>query len=468
MAEPDPGPPGVAVDPRYLRRRRLLVTGAAVLALAAVLSVLAITRPPPLRDEPGAFGDDLSEVMGLIQAENQRVLREHPGDVVTLAHLLPLTGDYSDIAMTREAVRHSLEGAYLAQRWRNRQQKTAPYVRLLVGDLGPDTWAATVRAVRQERILAVTGLGASTRVTTRAIEELSADPPMPAVAAVITSDELQGKPGLTRVAPLNSAEAAGGVWKAGRLDPGYKAVIVDDKHATDSYSQTLGRSYQRLIEPAKLIDKLSFDSSAKAAGTVIGKVAEAICDSAATTVFYTGRANELPLLLSKLAQVRRCETRDLAVISGDDIAQMNPGRQDMNWSDNGGHVALYYTAMANPSLGKPALPALQDRFKSDRPDSFYTVFRNESLEDSEAIMHHDAVTVAIAAIDEFAANEPNSGWRRIGPDSVVSMLRSGTIKVEGASGPIALGENGNPIRKGFPILRLLPSGISTNPEWYPG
>ncbi|MBB5776964.1 hypothetical protein [Nonomuraea jabiensis] len=460
--------------PAYVRRRRRRWTalGALVAVLVATGLTFALRAPSRLTDASDAFDPSLADIMERIHAENDNVIAKHPGEYVTILLLLPMSGDVTETGMGFDTIRHALQGSHLAQLWRNREQSAAPYIRLLVGNISSDAWEDTVTdlegRVRSERILAVTGLGNSVEATRRVIDRLSKSK-IAMVAAVITSDELQRHEALVRMAPLNSDEAAALVRFAGQAVPALKPVVVMDTKPGDSYSRTLGEAYDKTL--ARVVDAkrrgrpLTFDSTVNASSTVIGNIADTICGSDANAVFYAGRARGLPALLRGLSLSRPCAQRDISVFAGDDTSEQAHLVQSPIWEDNGGRIRLYYTALAHSANvtdhGSRVLPAIKARFGNGDEKGYVRLFPTESLDDGHAIMHHDAVYVAIKAIDRYAKDD----LARLGPQEVAAMLRSGTIDVQGAGGDITIDRDGNPLRREIPVLRLTPYGATVFAAW---
>ncbi|MEV4019185.1 hypothetical protein AB0J35_52755 [Nonomuraea angiospora] len=452
------------------RRRSIVIVGLVVVLVAAGLFYV-FRAPSRLTDAGDAFDPSLADIMERIHAENDNVIAKHPGDYATIVVLLPMSGEVAKTGLGLDSIRHALQGSHLAQLWRNREQAAAPYIRLLVGDTS-DEWEDTVAdledRVQSERILAVTGLGASVEVTKRVIDRLSKDN-IAMVAAVITSDELQRYQALVRVASLNSDQAEALVRFARRAVPALKPVVVMDTNSGDSYSRTLSEAYDRTLTRAlgakSRGQALTFDSTANAASTVIGNIADTICGSDANAVFYAGRAQGLPALLRGLSLSRPCVQRDISVFAGDDTSEQAHLVKSPIWEDNGGKIRLYYTALAHSANvtdhGSRVLPAIKARFGNGDEKGYVRMFPTESLDDGHAIMHHDAVYVAIKAIDRYAKDD----LAKLGPQEVAAMLRSGTIDVQGAGGDITIDRDGNPLRREIPVLRLTPYGATVFAAW---
>ncbi|MGH3428453.1 MAG: hypothetical protein ACRDQZ_12945, partial [Mycobacteriales bacterium] len=86
-------------------------------------------------------------------------------------------------------------------------------------------------------------------------------------------------------------------------------------------------------------------------------------------------------------------------------------------------------------------------------------FKDANLDDGDVMVSYDAVNVAITATkaDPLATTEPNTV-----ADFLVAIHCQ--HYVPGASGPIALGPDGNPIDKAMPILQLHADGTVTQKD----
>ncbi|TDC01087.1 hypothetical protein E1267_32905 [Nonomuraea longispora] len=442
-----------------------------VLALMAAGMHNVLSSPPKLTDAADTFDRSLADIMERIRAENAKVMAGHPDAYATIVALLPMSGDAAETGLGLDSIRHALQGAHLAQLWRNADPSAAPYIRLLVGSITSDEWEDTVeeleRRVESERITGVIGLGNSVDATKRVIGRLS-QTKIAMVAAVITSDELQGHEALVRVAPLNSDQAEAAVRFAERAVPALKPVTVTDTNSRDSYSKSLSESFENTLASVVVAKHrsrpLTFDSSVKSAGTVIGNIADKICDSDANTVFYAARSRHLPTLLQGLSRSRPCVERGMTVIAGDDASEISKPVKDPRWADSGGKIRLYRTALAHgANVSDPdsrVLDAIKARFGAKDTKGYARLFGAEPLDDGHAIMHHDALYLTIKAIDRYARD-----LDELGPEEVAAMLRSGTVSVDGASGRIEIGHDGNSLRREVPILRLDPYGNTSFAQW---
>ncbi|GHE41609.1 hypothetical protein GCM10017673_49900 [Streptosporangium violaceochromogenes] len=445
-------------------------------ALAAVALgsgiVVVFRAPARVTDGSGDHPAGISPIMELIRQENERV-RGQAMPYVSVAVMLPLRqapGRRSE----GTAIRHALQGAYLAQYWSNHieGEASAPNVQLLVADSsgGEDAWKATVRELKelasgQEHLVAVTGLGSSLTETAETIDDL-ATAKIAMVGAVMTSDKLQGKATLVRVAPPNSAQARAIThFLASR--GAVHAVMVQDTTEGTSYPATLATSFASAFKEVvaskregNLLERsaLTYSSALDSADTVLAQMPEQICARGANVIFYAGLWRNLPPFLSALTE-RRCLNRKITVVTGDDASHLiDPLHPERLWDDAQANLEVYYTALAHPGAWddrsgavQPAVAALFQRGK----DSFATRFPEESLDDGQAIMHHDAMLTAVKAVDIFAAR----GNTRPSASAIANMLGP-LISVPGASGWISFDKQGNPVNKAIPIVRIAGDGTT--------
>ncbi|WP_433241857.1 hypothetical protein ACQPYK_36975 [Streptosporangium sp. CA-135522] len=435
--------------------------------------LVVLLRPAPrVTDGSGRYTENLSSVAELIRQENEWV-RGQDMPYVSIAVMLPMDPGTSPAStQSTDSVRHALQGAYLAQYWSNHDEgdASAPNVQLLLADSSgdADAWRAVVGELRQkvtgqDHLVAVTGLGSSTGGTEKAIDELVKGK-IALVGSVITSDRLAGKTTMVRVSPSNSAEAraiAHFIKRRGTVT----AVMVQDEDEDDSYTSTLAASFTSafagVVGPVKeanrLLDiPLTYNSSLDSADTVLGQMTERICNSGANVVFFAGRWQNLPSFLRALTR-RTCVDRKITVVTGDDASNLNRAQPAPIWDDTRAGLEVYYTALAHPAAWDTypdaIQPAVANRFRQGI-DSFAAKFPDESLDDGQAIMHHDAMLTAIGVVDVFAAQ----GRTRPSASAVANLLTSALSPVAAASGWITFDVRGNPVNKAIPIVRLLPDG----------
>lgn len=428
---------------------------------------------------------NLGPLFERIRAENAAVDKESAkkGGVshVGVVYLMSMVPDAKD-TNTPDSVRHEIQGAYTAQMEANHSNKygDAPRIKLLLGHLGNGTAQAdgALEQIRlrtaEERIVAVAGLGTSTRATEGVIRRITAAPAkgglqLAAVGSVLTADTLSGVPGLVRVAPVNSDEAsAAAAFLQQKENAAKRVLVVQDERADDHYTKTLGDKFLAALPPGRLAGKPEmYDSSQAGVATAFKTRMSTICAAKPDVIYFAGRGIDLPRFLAPLKDRPCVKDRQVLVISGDDASQtaQAAGFQDIKDTLRDGNVRLVYTGLAHPGSWTKLPGAYPGAAKpSFGPGGrFRTAFKEEALDDGQAIMGHDAVLTAVAGIRLVAKNsETNNG--AVSGSEVIQIWRSlhGPETVHGASGLISLGSDGSPERKAVPIIEIRADGsVST-------
>jgi ABC-type branched-subunit amino acid transport system substrate-binding protein len=440
------------------------------------------------------FTSYLADVQKLIREENDRVADKA---YVSIAFMMPITTENLD-PTTEQAIRHQLEGAYLAQFWANHPTgdetklgSDAPYIRLLIADTGnlgesyEDTVGDLIDRVDSEHLVAVAGLGSSVTSTQSAIDMLSTKS-IPTFGAVVTSSKLSAD-GLVRVAATNQDQAAALAaylrttpkWKEATPADKYTAYLVQDIAKEDTYAQDLAAAFsaQFTRDEAHVLQEPTgeFDGRAPAAGNALESRVDEICSDGTDLVFFAGRSADLQTFLGHLGR-SKCGTKDLTVVTGDDadhlVRPQHAGSQSPAW---GGEFDLLYAGLAAPQSwqANPDLfnKDIVNRFTLAGGTSYAGRFRDD-LGDGHAIMGHDAVQTAIAATRNVV--DQGTGALQPVPAALSNGINQITAndRVPGASGwielrrkpPAATQPNTRewlPYNKAVPILRLTATGSTS-------
>ncbi len=482
--------PGTWDPPPSWWRRRLSVTALVIVVALVGGGLFLLLRPADTRCADGVskvgpakacvgltdgsypFSPDLAGLFGLIHAENDRVAKaaSAPGGapwvgVVYLMSMVPGTGSTN----TADSIKHELEGAYTAQREANHShaQGDSPQIRLLLAHTGQtaqqrDFVLGQITAHRAaDRIVAVAGLGTSTAATRSSIESLTKQD-LAAFGSVITADNLTGIPGLVRVSPPNSDEAAAAAKYLLKAYPKAKVLLVQDTRSDDLYTSTLATSFSTTYPKPLLVSQpMQYDSSKSDVSTYFTQQMANVCLDRPKVIYFAGRGIDLPRFLAPLSH-RSCDDTPLTVISGDDASQVeqSAGVGEVKQALKLGKIKLLYTGLAHP--GAWALrPSSFDRtaiapFRTG--GRFVAVFPHEPLDDGQAIMGYDAMLTAVTAIRTAASG--STGADHVTGQDVVQMLTLlyGARAVSGASGLISLDASGGPRDKAIPIVGLSPDG----------
>ncbi|MET9479318.1 branched-chain amino acid ABC transporter substrate-binding protein [Streptomyces sp. NPDC006638] len=410
------------------------------------------------------FRGHLTQVEKAIEKENDRI--ENSGEpYVSVAYMTSLTLDGTD-SNSDESVRHELQGAYLAQYRHNRGDLAAsPKIRLLIANTGggSDHWRYTVgelvkRKSTDDRLVAVTGLGPSTDENRAAVDLLSTRG-IAMVASTMTATSIKDIHNFVRVSPTNADEAyaAAAYLKRKKFRT---AVVVQDAAKGNLYATTLGSEFTRAFPDFAtghrlVAEKMTYDSSvANAWESEMNFMSSQLCDEEPEVIYFAGRGTHLMRFLGALSN-RACQDVEFTVIAGDDTTNLT--REQLAAAAKT-QVEVLYTGLAHPDMYRTdpkAVSAPSARYFAEG-GFLDTTFPNNSREDGQAIMAHDAVLTAARGI-QMAAGQ---GKVTVTGDAVARMFHqmNGGQQVAGASGFLSFQNNGNPRDKAVPILRLTATG----------
>ena len=328
--------------------------------------------------------------------------------------------------------------------------------------------AVTENDIGNFPVTARANIGQSLDTTRQAVAALSAVG-ITTVGSVVTADDmnrdLDGKPieNFVRVAPTNTDEARAMVSYL--VDRGYrKAMLIHDLNDADSYTRTLASAFSSAYE-AKAGAKIAYTNPYRSPGQELDGTERAqymknqfahmynnICSNSPDVILFAGRSTDLTSFMRAQAEGGACYISSLDVVTGDDgatIADKPLPRSDYL------QFRVFYTALAHgdqwdttprDSPNRKNYDAFAQRFLAG-------MFSRDDLADGHAMMSHDAALTAITAIRQnlFAVRNPSTVR-----DSMLNFRCTGTIP--GASGAIALEQNGNPTNKAMPIVQIQPDG----------
>ncbi|MGH3939891.1 MAG: ABC transporter substrate-binding protein [Pseudonocardiaceae bacterium] len=452
------------------------------------------------------LAEDLARVLGLIHQENERVTSsDRPW--VSIAVMFPLRST-DDARNNQKRARRHLQGAYLAQYWSNHPTgkdefgTEAPLIRLLIADTGQDgqAWRDTVTELKDmvkpesgERLVAAAGLGLSTNATQEAVNELAAAGIL-MVGSVITATDLAA-PGLVRVAPTNSDEAAAMIkylsstedWKSATAATPYNTYLIQDRADDDTFVEDLGKQYRQEFpnDDTHILPEAQgdFDSQREGAGNALVAQIATICAIHPKVVFFAGRGAGLRTFLRELTN-RPCLQHRITVVTGDSGANLEYRDGPLWGNKEGANFDVFYTALASPQAwleenrkkygegdeegeeeGESIPSATTERF-DECPNCFVTLFSAPELDDGNAIMSHDAALTAIATARNALPQQqqqPTAQQQQPTANALINGLYqiNWTKPVAGASGWIYFQRaegtpDGVPYNKAIPIMKLNP------------
>jgi ABC-type branched-subunit amino acid transport system substrate-binding protein len=242
-----------------------------------------------------------------------------------------------------------------------------------------------------------------------------------------------------------------------------RILFVQDVATGDQYTSTLATGFRDRIPAGRLVspEPALFDSSRPGLADTFRTQMTALCAKRPDVVYFAGRGTSLPPYLTALAH-RPCRDRRLTVMTGDDAVMVTQtagfGVHELSTALRTGGIDLVYTGLAHPGAWTVAPRAFDPEAVAPfRDGTFTNAFPHEDLEDGRAIMMYDAVLTAVRAIRSIPAAADHTAadvYRTL------SSLRHEKA-LPGASGWIAIGDDGGPHNKAIPIIRMDPAGGTT-------
>lgn len=419
-----------------------------------------------------AFHPSIEEVEKKIAAENARVRGDKRG-YVSIALLDPLTPTESS-ALTPDAVRNRLEGAYTALRRVNIERVAGdpnPQIQLLLANEGSTDaqWQevrgrlAELSKAKEHPLVAVAGLGVSTARTQRHVEQLAADH-IPMVGAVLTADTLEYDTvsGLIKTSPSNRHYVA--ALRDYLTTAGFgSAIMVRDSNSDegfDLYTKTLEDDFESQMKGIIHYETQQFTGKSAASDappSLFANVRANICAAAGdrgVAVLYAGREIDFGDLLDALRS-RACSSTPLTILT----AGLELGEVLKDKDLAAAKLTVLNAATVDPhgwSAGDAGTPKYFPQFRAAFVGKEH--FAPGDLADGGAIMMHDAI---LAAADAIRLAAPNGAASTITPDVVrAQLLNINTLySVQGASGTLRFSKQpsgdgtGIPKDKPIPVLR---------------
>ncbi len=350
--------------------------------------------------------------------------------------------------------RDDLQGAYVAQKEFNDGSKLhgGVRVRLLIANSGSKTDYVSnvtrqiVQLAQADKTFAgVMGWPFSSRAVA-AINTLSSAH-IPMVSQSASSDALTNASSyFFRVVPPNKDQGIRGAQYAiNTLHKKRVALFYDQQ---DPYSQSLAQDF---------LQEFQKDGGQKVAEEkyTVGKpdtLPSALQDALKNNpdlIYFSGYANDISTLLSNPLP------GDLPVLGGDALYELGGYSSSAHAS---GFTHLHFTAFAYPDEWNVLGYTPQPQFFSEYPAAFDPNALHQgspygfTRADNDAILSYDA-TVAILSGCNITLS---SGKQSVTPGDLEQALKSlnGKNVIQGVSGQIAFGPNGNPINKAIVLLNV--------------
>ncbi|MFG2029822.1 hypothetical protein [Streptomyces sp. NPDC048825] len=415
-----------------------------------------------------AFDPGLADVMGRIEDENKaarEAARKSGKPLVSVAVVMPYTSTTPGAAMSKDLIRHSLQGAYVAQYSHNNGAATDDTaVQLLFANVGEDLahWKTVTDELASRRtgdapLVAAIGFPNSDNHTLDSVQQGLAPQEIPAVSAVLSSRDMED-PYLFKVSPstdhLVDSLKQYVTDSDNKVDRENTFMIADEQD--DNYVANLrtvfreefGEEYgiddgpvQRRIETYRGMKGLD-----RGDARVFRRAVDTMCAARAETVFLAGRDADLPDFLDTIDQRPSCyrdpddePLRILRVSTGRDPVTETPETRRIAEQHN---IEIVTAAAVDAPRwlagrdGDDQVPRAFGRFAGSY-DRYFGKEKADALSDGYAVMYHDALT----AVGTAVAAAQDNGVGSVDHQDVYDELRRGSPLprcaagcVQGASG----------------------------------
>jgi len=411
-----------------------------------------------------ALSTDTNDAEALIYKEDQRVLSSG-NPYITIVVATMITGDSATISIGRD----DLQGAYVAQKEFNDGAKlpNGVQVRLLIANSGSKTqYANTVAqqivqlAHKDKTFVGVMGWPFSTRVL-NVVKTLAAAQ-IPMVSQTASSDALTSiSPYFFRVAPPNKDQAIVGAKYAEQVLHAKKVALFLDP--ADAYSQSLAKAFsdQFTADGNQIVVQEKY---------IVGKPVnfpQLLSDAESKNpdlIYFSGFASDASVLLTDLPTSG--SFANLQIMGGDALYELG----GYTSSASGARVRLHFTTFAYPDEWQ--ILCSSGKSFACTPPSFFAEYssaydpNNQHKTGSpygytravgDTILSYDATLVMLTA----SGNALTGTKTAITPNDLLQALKQikGAQAVQGVSGQIALGSDGNPIKKAIVTLKVVNGGF---------
>ena len=398
---------------------------------------------------------DTNDAEALIYLEDQQVLASG-NPYVTFVVGTMITGDNIGVG------RDDLQGAYVAQKEYNDGHKLPNNVevRLLIANSGNVSAYATsvaqqiVQVAQQDHtIVGVMGWPFSSR-TKNAVGVL-ARAHIPMVSQTASDDKLTGaSPFFFRVAPSNKGQAIAGAQYAEQVLHAHNLALFVDP--ANSYSSSLAADFSQkfLADGNHIVVTENYTVGSQGQGKLPTLLQDALNHNP-DLIYFSGYATDISVLLTNLPTAGPYAS--LQILGGDALYEVS----GYSSSARANFTRLHFTAFAYPDewdnggLGAQK-PAFFNEYiaaynpNGQQPGGKYGYTRPSS----DVILSYDA-TLALLTASKMALSAGGNG-KSITTEQLRQALTQITAAqpLQGVSGRIAFGPDGNPINKAFVILAV--------------
>src|SRR6266567_15961 len=412
-----------------------------------------------------AVAKETNDAEALIFLEDQRVLAS-TNPYITIVVGTMLTGDKATISVGRD----DLQGAYVAQKSFNDASilNNSVLVRLLIANAGSNSQDTTTVAQQivqlssvDKHFVGVMGWPFSGYASI-AISVLR-PAQIPTISQTASSDALTGiSPYFFRVAPTNQRQGFEGAKYAEQTLHATKAVIFEDRN--NLYTQSLANAFstQFTADGNQIVATETY---------AVGKTTnfpQLISDAATHNpdlIYFAGYVNDASQLLKDLPTSGPLATAP--ILGGDALYEIGGYGSSLH----GTASRLNFTTFAYPDEWQ-FLCSQGQTFACSQPSFFtnYKAYYDQNNQhssgaygfqraDGDTILSYDATVAMLTAVN----NELTGTKTAITTSEMLHGIKAiqGSNALQGVSGQISFGSDGNPVKKALVILRVVNGGFFT-------
>ena len=400
-----------------------------------------------------AVGQDTSDAEALIYLEDQRV-KDSGYPYITLVVGTMNSGTYVGLG------RDDLQGAYIAQHEYNAGLKLPgkEQVRLLIASTGNERDYAVpvaqqiVRAAQSDpTIVGVMGWPYSSR--TENVVAILANARIPILSQMASSVALTGiSPYFFRIVPPDSVQAALGARYVEQVIHARAAALFLDP--SEAYSKSIGDSFKAKFTADGNTIVATEDYTIGKPETIPARLQDALSHNP-DVIYFAGMAADANTLLVNLPVSG--PFAHLQIMGGDGLYEVHSYSQAARPNFN----RLRFTAFAYPDewegqgLGRQAPAFFRDYASTFDPQRQHTSAPyGYDRANGDAMLSYDAVVVLLEASRVALQTTPGE-MLPSDLDRALTMIQ-GPKAIQGVTGQIAFGPNGDPINKAVVVLAVSP------------
>jgi eukaryotic-like serine/threonine-protein kinase len=411
-----------------------------------------------------AVSKDTSDAESLIYLENQRVVTSG-NPYITIVVGTMLTGNNATASVGRD----NLQGTYVAQKSFNDgfQLHNGVLVRVLIANAGSssaNTTAVAEQIVQLSKVdptfVGVMGWPFSGYAQT-AIDVLS-PAHIPMISQTASSDSLtNASKYFFRVAPANTRQGVEGAIYSEQSLHATKAALFYDP--SNTYTQSLANAFRtQFTKDGKQIVATETYTVGKPAS-----LSQLLSDAATHSpnlIYFAGYANDASVLLTDSLN---SSVATIPIMGGDALYELG----GYGSSFRAGSSNLNFTSFAYPDEWK-ALCNQGQKYACTPPGFFslYNTYYDPNNQhptgvygftraDGDTILSYDATVAMLTGVNNALTGNKTA----VTTNELLLGIRAiqGSHAIQGVSGQIAFGSDGNPVNKALVILKVIKGGFFT-------